>query len=136
MHIAATVSQIHKWEVWLYGSCQTMYLYYRWAVRINLSSQICPFLAVRPQFDSDHHQNRRLSSHPYSHESGIFFRIFGIHIFKVTASLHFLSLNACCYAHATVETKHCGSVHYIKIGDGRLRTVASAAGLWGRSSLY
>ena len=36
----------------------------------NESSQICPFLAVRPQFESVHHQNRRLSS--YSHESVIF----------------------------------------------------------------
>ena len=34
--------------------------------------QICPFLAVQVQFDSDHHQNRRLSSHSYSHESVIF----------------------------------------------------------------
>ena len=38
----------------------------------NESSQICPFLAERTQFDSDHHQNRRLSSHSYSHESVIF----------------------------------------------------------------
>ena len=38
-----------------------------------------------------------------------------------------------------LKTKHCGSVHYIhyiKVGDSRLRTVASAAGLWGRSPLY
>ena len=38
----------------------------------NESSQICPFLAGRAQFDIDHHQNRRLSSHLYSHESVIF----------------------------------------------------------------
>ena len=38
----------------------------------NESSQICPFLAVRPQFESVRHQNRRLSSHSYSHESVIF----------------------------------------------------------------
>ena len=30
-----------------------------------------------------------------------------------------------------LKTKHCGSVHYIKIGDSRLRTVTSAAGLGG-----
>ena len=36
------------------------------------SSQICPFLAVRTQFERVHHQNRRLSSHSYSHESVIF----------------------------------------------------------------
>ena len=33
----------------------------------NESSHICPFLAVRAQFDSDHHQHRRLASHSYSH---------------------------------------------------------------------
>ena len=38
----------------------------------NQSSQICPFLAMRPQFGSVHHQNRRLSSHSYSYESVIF----------------------------------------------------------------
>ena len=42
----------------------------------NESSQICPFPAVRVQFDSDHHQNRRLSSHSYSHESVIFLYFF------------------------------------------------------------
>ena len=35
-----------------------------------------------------------------------------------------------------LKTKHSGSVHYIKIGDSRLRTVTLAAGLWGRSPLY
>ena len=35
-----------------------------------------------------------------------------------------------------LKTKHCGSVQYVKIEDSRLRTVASAAGLWGRSPLY
>ena len=38
----------------------------------NESSQICPFLAVRLQFESVHHQNRRISLHSYSHESVIF----------------------------------------------------------------
>ena len=38
----------------------------------NEFSQICPFRAERTQFDSNHHQNRRLSSHSYSHESVIF----------------------------------------------------------------
>ena len=61
----------------------------------NESSQICPFLAVRPQFERVHHQNRRLSSHSYSHES-VIFRIFVINILKVTASLRFLSLTATC----------------------------------------
>ena len=35
------------------------------------------------QFDSDHHQNRRLSSHSYSHESVIFFVIFGLIFVKL-----------------------------------------------------
>ena len=50
-------------------------------------------------------------------------------MFKVTTSLHFVSLNSCCYAPAAVENKDCGSVHYITIGASRLRTVASATGL-------
>ena len=50
--------------------------------------------------------------------------------------MHFLSLNACGYAAAAVENKHCGSVHYITIGDSRLYTVASAAiGLWDAESI-
>ena len=43
----------------------------------------CPFPAVRTQFDSDHHQNRRLSSHSYSHESVIFFVFFEIIFVKL-----------------------------------------------------
>ena len=38
----------------------------------TIGDVLCPFLAVPMQFDSDHHQNRRLSSHSYSHESVIF----------------------------------------------------------------
>ena len=51
------------------GKWSSVLLYESYA---NESSQICPFLAVRPQFESVHHQNRRLSSHSYSHESVIF----------------------------------------------------------------
>ena len=38
---------------------------------------------------------------------------------------------------AAVENKHCGcgSVHYITIGDRRLRTVAEATGLWDAESI-
>ena len=53
--------------------------------------KLCPFPAVRAQFDSDHHKNRRVSSHSYSHESVIFFDIFWINICYVTASLRFFS---------------------------------------------
>ena len=49
----------------------------------NESSQICPFLDVRPQFESVHHQNRRLSSHSYSHESVIFVVFLGLIFFKL-----------------------------------------------------
>ena len=49
----------------------------------NESSQICPFLASRPQFESVHHQNRRLSSHSYSHESVILFVFFGLIFVKL-----------------------------------------------------
>ena len=47
-------------------------------------------------------------------------------------------LNARGYAQtAAVENKHCGcgSVHYITIGDRRLRTVAEATGLWDAESI-
>ena len=58
-------------------------------------------------------------------------RIFGINIFKVTASLRFLSLTARGYVQP-LTTEHCGSVHYTTMGDSRLLT---AAGLT-RSPLY
>ena len=49
----------------------------------NESPQICPFLAARPQFESVHHKNRRISSHSYSHESVIFFVCLGLIFFKL-----------------------------------------------------
>ena len=38
---------------------------------------------------------------------------------------------------AAVENKNCGcgSVHYITVGDHRLRTVAEATGLWDAESI-
>ena len=62
------------------SSAQTILLYEPYA---NESSQICPFLAVRPQFESVHHQNSRLSSHSYSHESVILFVFLGLLFFKL-----------------------------------------------------
>ena len=56
----------------------------------NESSQMS-FSSRAGQFDSDHHQSSRLSSHSYSHESVMIFCIFRINIFKVTASLRFFS---------------------------------------------
>ena len=38
--------------------------------------------------------------------------------------------------HAATLLQPLKTKHYIKIVDIRLRTVASAAGLWGRSPLY
>ena len=75
----------------------------------NKSSQMCPFLAVRQQFESVHHQKRRLSSHSYSHAS-VIFRIVGINIFKVTASLRFLSLTARGYDRGQ-QVAHRGRPH-------------------------
>ena len=57
----------------------------------NESSQICPFLAVRPQFESVHHQNRRLSSHSYSHESVILFVFLGLIFVTAHAKMSHLS---------------------------------------------
>ena len=34
-----------------------------------------------------------------------------------------------------LKTEHCGSVHYITIGDSRLHTVASVTGLWDAESI-
>ena len=68
----------------------------------NESSQICPFLAVRPQFESVRHQNRRLSSHSYSHESVVLFVFLGLIFFKVTASLRFFEFN-CTRLRAAVD---------------------------------
>ena len=56
----------------------------------NESSQICPFPAARAQFDSDHPQNRRLSSHSYSHESVILFVFFGLIFVKLRRVCVFL----------------------------------------------
>ena len=57
--------------------------YYSSPVRKKLSSQICPFLAVRPQFDSDHHQNSSLCSQSYYHESVILFVFLRFIFFKL-----------------------------------------------------
>ena len=78
---------------------------------------------MRTQFDSDHHQNRRLSSHSYSHES-VIFCIFWINI----------SLNACGYATAAVENKLRVSPLY-NDRDSRLCTVASATRLRDAESI-
>ena len=51
--------------------CNQTHLYY-YTSRLQMSiHKICPFLAVRAKFDSDHRQNASLSSHSYSHESVI-----------------------------------------------------------------
>ena len=62
---------------------------------------------------------------------GDFFRIFWINICLSYGEFAFLSLTARGYVQP-LTTEHCGSVHYITIGDSRLLT---AAGLT-RSPLY
>ena len=56
--------------------------YYRRRVPGIPSSNFDENLPARFQFYSDHHQNRRLSSHSYSHESVVFFVFFGLILFK------------------------------------------------------
>ena len=73
----------------------------------NESSHICPFLAVRAQFDSDHHQNRRLSSHSYSHESVICLYFLDTYLLSY-GEFAFFSLNACGYATTAVENNTAG----------------------------
>ena len=97
----------------------------------NDSLQICHFLAMRAQFDSDQHQNRRLSSHSYSHESVIFLYFLDKYLLSYGEFAYF-EFNCMQLTTAAVENKHCGSVHYITIGDSRLLT---AAGLT-QSPLY
>ena len=98
----------------------------------NESSQICPFLAVRLQFESVHHQNRSLSSHSYSHDFFVFLGLLFVKLRRVCVfwvEMHAARLlqTTCCH-----WNRHGGSVHYITIGDSRLPI---AAGLT-RSPLY
>ena len=72
---------IYMIEIYDIACCATSTSLLLYEPYANESSQICPFLALRPQFESVHHQNRWLSSHSYSHESMIFSRIFGSNIF-------------------------------------------------------
>ena len=66
---------------------------------------------MREQFDSDIHQNRRLSSHSYSHESVIFFVFFGL-IFVKLRRVCIFEFKCMRLRSAAIENKHCGSVHY------------------------
>ena len=75
-HLVKSGQSRPKWDRWQVGLCVLSILLYE--PYANESSQICPFPAVRAQFDSDHHKNRRLSSHSYSHESVIFWVFFGL----------------------------------------------------------
>ena len=77
---------------------------------------------MRSQFESVHHQNRRLSSHSYSHESVIFSYFWDLY-FLSYGDFSFLSLTARGYVQP-LTTEHCGSVHDITIGDSRLLTAA------------
>ena len=100
----------------------------------NESSQICPILAARTQFDSDHHQHRRWSSHSYSHESVIFL-VFVRLIFVKLRRVCVFQFKCMRLHYCSRWKQHCGSVHYITIGDSRLCTVASATGLRDAESI-
>ena len=107
----------------------------------NESSQICPFPAARTQFDSDHHQHRRLSSHSYSHES-VIFCIFWINILLSYGEFAFFSveMHAATLRLQPLKTSTAGAGQSIilqYLGDRRLRTVAEATkGCGTRSPLY
>ena len=69
---------------------------------------------------------------------GDFFVFVGLIFCKLRRVCIFWVEIACGYAQtADVENKHCGcgSVHYITIGDRRLRTVAEATWLWDAESI-
>ena len=94
----------------------SLLLYERYA---NESSQICPFLAVRPQFESVHHQNRRLSSHSYSHES-VIFSYFWDSYFVSYGEFAFFEFN-CTRLHAAVDN---GALRLIPLYYDRGQQVA------------
>ena len=57
-----------RWTASIKGISVSILIYEPYA---NESVQVCPFISVRAQFDSDHHRNHRVSSHSYCHESVI-----------------------------------------------------------------
>ena len=97
----------------------------------NESSQICPFLAVRPQFESVHHQNLRLSSHSYSHESVIFFVFLGL-IFFSYGEFAFFEFN-CTRLHAAVDN---GALRLSPLYYDRGQQVAHSARLHAESIIF
>ena len=64
-----------------------------------------------------------------------FFRIFGINIFLKLRRFCFFWFKFMMHPTAAVENNHCGPVHYITIGDSRLRSVALVTGLWDAESI-
>ena len=90
---------------------------------------------MRPQFDSVHHQNRRLSSHSYSHETVIFFVFFGLILFKLrrVCFFEFKMHAATPAAVANKEMRVSPLYSDTRIGDSRLHTVL---GCGTRSPLY
>ena len=90
------------------------------------------FLAVRPQFNSVHHQNRRLSSHSYSHESVIFFVFLGLILFKLRRVCFFEFKMHAATATAAVANKEM-RVSPLYYDSGQ--QVAHTAGLWDVESI-
>ena len=63
---------------------------------------------MRTQFDSDHHQNRRLSSHSYSHESVIFV-FFGLIFFKLREFAFSVEMHAATLRLQPLKTSTAGA---------------------------
>ena len=127
LRVSPSSELLHN-QMWLYRFHHSYYYMNRMLMSPH---KYVLFLAGRPQFESVHHQNRRLSSHSYSHESVIFFVFLGLIFFKLRRVCVFFSITARGYVQP-LTTEHCGSVHYITIGDSRL---LKAAGLT-RSPFY
>ena len=85
---------------------------------------------MRSQFDSDHHQNRRLSSHSYFHEAVIFFKIF-VKLRRVC--VFSIKMHAATLLQPLKTTLRVSSLYYE--GDSKLCTVASATGLRDAESI-
>ena len=87
---------------------------------------------MRPQFDSFHHQNRRLSSHTYSHESLIIFVFFGLILLKLRRVSFFEFKMHGATAPAAVANKE---MRVSPLYYDRGQEVAHSAGLWDAESI-
>ena len=92
---------------------------------------------MRTQFDSDDHQNRRLCSHSYSHESVILFVFVGLIFVKLRRVCVFsVEMHVATLRLQPLKTSRCGSVHYITIGARICAQWLRLLGCGTRSPLY